>query len=145
MLHKERKSNNTTKKIGFATDILVFDSLKKKWNSKNERNDRIVYTHSARYDGLLASQSKTPQWCDKRQCIACENKTYVCFVKMPLISNDSNDSSGNNETNDNYIALFICGGCKKKFNIVEKTYHGNTETKNNNDNVNTKNKDKNEI
>ena len=78
---------------GQASKILIFDYF--------PELNKTVQKHSTKYDGLLASQSEQcKQWRSKRQCIRCQNPTWVCFVDE--------------------IALFICDECKAHFGIKEE-------------------------
>ena len=76
-----------------ASKILIFDHF--------PELNKTVQKHSTKYDGILASQSEQcQQWRSKRECIRCQNPTWVCFVQD--------------------IALFICDKCKGHFGIKEE-------------------------
>ena len=77
---------------GKASKMLIFDYF--------PNLNKTVLRHSSKFDGVKASQSLQHHWTEMRECIRCENETWVCFVDD--------------------IALFICDPCKKYFGIKEK-------------------------
>ena len=77
---------------GRASKLLIFDFHKD--------CNRTVMRHSTKFGHKASKSNIRPQWRSKRACIRCKSKTWVCFVQN--------------------IALFICDGCKKYFNVSEK-------------------------